>query len=167
VAGSITADQTILGSKGKVKTPLIGTASAGPVADNWDDPRWKAFVKAYKESFPDGFPSPSLFAHGYYVETLAVLAALDQVKGELGDGHKAFRDALTKLDLDTPTGKVKLDENRQAIADIFLTEVAEGEDGKLYNKVVKVIPQVTQTLGLPKDEFLALGKVSRDNPSCP
>jgi branched-chain amino acid transport system substrate-binding protein len=167
VAGSITADQTILGSKGKVKTPLIGTASAGPIADNWDDPRWKDFVKAYKEAFADGFPSPSLFAHGYYVETLAVLTALDQVKGDLGDGHKAFRAALAGLDLDTPTGKVKLDENRNAIADIFLTEVAEGEDGKLYNKVVKVIPQVTQTLGLPKDEFLALGKVSRDNPSCP
>src|SRR5690606_18766534 len=75
IGGSITVDQTILGSKGRQKDYMIGTASAGPIADDWDDPRWKAFVAAYREAFPDGFPSPSLFAHGYYVSTLAVLAA--------------------------------------------------------------------------------------------
>ncbi len=32
-------------------------------------PRWTNFVAAYKAAFPDGFPSPSLFAHGYYVNT--------------------------------------------------------------------------------------------------
>jgi branched-chain amino acid transport system substrate-binding protein len=32
---------------------------------------------------------------------------------------------------------------------------------------VKVIPQVTQTLGTPEDEFLKLGPVGRDNPQCP
>jgi branched-chain amino acid transport system substrate-binding protein len=167
IGGSITVDQTILGAKGKRKSYLIGTASAGPIADDWDDPRWAAFVKAYKEAYPDGLPSPSLFAHGYYISTLAMLAALDQVGGDLSDGQKKFRDALAKLQLDTPTGKVSLDANRNAVADIFLTEVAEAEDGHLYNKVVKVIPQVTQTMGMPSEEFLAMGKVSRDNPSCP
>jgi branched-chain amino acid transport system substrate-binding protein len=167
IGGSITVDQTILGSKGKQKDYMIGTASAGPIADDWDDPRWAAFVAAYKEAFPDGFPSPSLFAHGYYINTMAVLTALDQVGGDLSDGHARFREALTKLELDTPTGMVKLDHNRQAVADIFLTEVAEAPEGHLYNKVIKVIPAVTQTLGLPEDEFMALGKVGRDNPSCP
>ena len=55
----------------------------------------------------------------------------------------------------------------EAIADMFLTEVAKGSDGNLYNKLVKVIPQVNQTLGIPKDEFMKLGVVGRDNPSCP
>ena len=41
-----------------------------------------------------------------------------------------------------------LDKNRNAIADIFLTEVTEGADGNLYNKLVKVVPQVNQTLGI-------------------
>jgi branched-chain amino acid transport system substrate-binding protein len=166
IGGSITVDQTVLGSKGKTKTYLIGTPSAGPIADNWDDPKWKTFVADYKAAFPDGFPSPSLFAHGYYVETLAMLDALDKVGGDLSDGQKKFRDALAVMTLDTPTGQVKLDKNRQAIADIFLTEVAQGADGNLYNKVVKVIPQVDQTLGTPEDEFLKLGPVSRTNPEC-
>ncbi|MGD8711184.1 MAG: ABC transporter substrate-binding protein, partial [Ectothiorhodospiraceae bacterium] len=68
---------------------------------------------------------------------------------------------------DTPTGKRHLDQNRQAVADIFVTEVDEGDDGKLYNKVVKVVPQVNQTMGMDRDKFLALGRVGRDNPQCP
>jgi len=167
IGGSITVDQTILGSEGPSKTYMIGTPSAGPIADNWDNPSWKTFVEAYKKEFPDGFPSPSLFAHGYYVETKAMLDALDKVGGDLSDGQAKFREALATGEFDTPTGKVKLDKNRNAVADIFLTEVAEGPDGKLFNKVVKVIPQVNQTLGFAEEEFLALGPVSRDNPQCP
>ena len=166
IGGSITVDQTVLGSKGKTKTYLVGTPSAGPIADNWDNPKWKAFVAAYKKAYPDGFPSPSLFAHGYYVEAEAMIHALDDVHGDLSDGQKAFRAALASQTLDTPTGQVKLDKNRQAIADIFLTEVAQGPDGNLYNKVVKIIPEVNQTLGTPEDQFLALGPVSRTNPEC-
>jgi branched-chain amino acid transport system substrate-binding protein len=166
IGGSITVDQTVLGSKGKTKTYLIGTPSAGPIADNWDNPKWKAFVAAYKKAYPDGFPSPSLFAHGYYVEADAMIHALDDVHGDLSDGQKAFRAALASETLDTPTGQVKLDKNRQAIADIFLTEVAQGPDGNLYNKVVKIIPEVNQTLGTPEEQFLALGPVSRTNPEC-
>jgi branched-chain amino acid transport system substrate-binding protein len=166
IGGSITVDQTVLGSKGKTKTYLIGTPSAGPIADNWDNPKWKTFVAAYKKAYPNGFPSPSLFAHGYYVEALAMMQALDTVHGDLSDGQKAFREALASETVDTPTGMVKLDKNRNAVADIFLTEVAQGEDGNLYNKVVKVIPAVDQTLGTPEDQFLALGPVSRTNPEC-
>jgi len=69
--------------------------------------------------------------------------------------------------LDMPTGKVSLDKNRNAIADNFLTEVSKNADGTLYNKLIKVIPQVNQTLGIPEADFLALGKANRDNPSCP
>ncbi len=167
IGGSITVDQTVLGSKGKQKDYIIGTPSAGPIADTWDDPRWTAFVDAYKTAFPDGFPSPSLFAHGYYVNTMAVLLALDEINGDLSDGGAKLREALTNLKFDTPTGMVSLDKNRNAIADIFVTEVAEGDDGKLYNKVVEVKKAVNQTLGQPEDEFLKLGVVGRDNPSCP
>ena len=64
---------------------------------------------------------------------------------------------------DTPTGKVKLDKNRQAIADNYLTEVAKGSDGKLYNKVIKVVPAVNQTMGdrsprTTKDSNLTTGE---------
>jgi len=167
IGGSITVDQSVLSSKGKRRDYLIGTPSAGPLADNWDDPKWKAFVEAYKKSDAKAFNSPSLFAHGYYIEATAMIQALDAVNGDLSDGHKKFRDALSTEVVDTPTGKVHLDHNRNAIASEFLTEIAAGEDGNLYNKVIKVIPDVNATLGVPEDEYKKTGQPSRDAPACP
>jgi branched-chain amino acid transport system substrate-binding protein len=166
IGGSITVDQTVLGTKGKQRDFIVGTPAAGPIADNSDDPAWKKFVADYKAAYKDGFPSPSLFAQGYYINTKAMLLALDKVGGDLSDKEVKFREALSKLEFDTPTGKVKLDKNRQAIADNYLTEVAKGSDGKLYNKVIKVVPAVNQTMGLPEADFLKLGAVGRDNPDC-
>ncbi|MFC4272620.1 ABC transporter substrate-binding protein [Sneathiella chungangensis] len=166
IGGSITVDQSVLGSKGKARKFVVGTPSAGPVSDTWDDPRWKEFVAAYQKAFPDGFPSPSLFAHAYYINTKAALLALNEVNGDLSDGEKKFREALSKLSFETPTGMVSVDERRNAIADIFLTEVIEGPDGNLLNKTIKVIPQVNQTLGVSYEEFLKYGQVGRENPAC-
>jgi branched-chain amino acid transport system substrate-binding protein len=166
IGGSITVDQTVLGSEGKTKDFVVGTPSAGPIADANDSPAWQKFVADYKAAFADGFPAPSLFAHGYYVNTTAVLLALDQVAGDVSGDQAKFRDALSKLSFDTPTGKVSLDKNRNAIADIYLTEVTKADDGSLRNKVVKVVPQVNQTLGIPEADFMALGAVGRDNPDC-
>lgn len=165
VGGSITVDQTVLGSKGNVAKAIVGTPAAGPTADTWDDPRWKKFQADYKAAFPDGFPSPSLFAHGYYVNTTAALLALDKVNGDLSDGGKKLRDTLSTLQFDTPTGPVKLDHNRNGIADIFVTEVAD-QNGVLVNKVIKVNENVNQTLGEPEAEFLKIGPATRDNPDC-
>lgn len=166
IGGSITVDQSVLGSKGKARKFVVGTPSAGPVSDTWDDPRWKEFVAAYQKAFPDGFPSPSLFAHAYYINTKAALLALNEVNGDLSDGEKKFREALSNLSFETPTGMVSVDERRNAIADIFLTEVIEGPDGNLLNKTIKVIPQVNQTLGVSYEEFLKYGQVGRENPAC-
>ena len=166
IGGSITVDQTVLGSKGRTRQFVKGTPSAGPISDTWDDPRWNTFVAAYKEQFPDGFPSPSLFAHAYYINTKAALLALEEVGGDLSDGGKKYREALSNLEFETPTGMVSLDPRRNAIANIFLTEVIEGPEGNLVNKTVKVIPQVSQTLGLPYEDFLEYGQVGRENPSC-
>ncbi|TPK72326.1 ABC transporter substrate-binding protein [Mesorhizobium sp. B2-3-14] len=166
IGGSITVDQTVLTSKGKLKDVLKGTPSAGPTADTNDSPAWKTFVDAYKKQ-PGAFPSPSLFAHAYYINMKAALLGLDKVGGDVSDGGTKLRDTLSTLSFETPTGKVSLDKNRNAIADIFLTEVTEGADGTLLNKLIKVVPQVNQTLGIPEDEFTKLGAVSRDNPSCP
>src|SRR5712692_3455038 len=66
VGGSITVDQTVLNFKGKRRESLLGTPSAGPMADSIDTPEWQKFVADYKANFKDGYPSPSLFAYLYY-----------------------------------------------------------------------------------------------------
>jgi len=167
IGGSITVDQTVLNYKGKRRESLLGTASAGPMADAIDTPEWKKFVADYKAAFPkDGFPSPSLFAYLYYINTKATLDALDAVKGDLSNGQKAYRDALQKTNFKGPAGTVKIDDNRNGVGTTYITEVAKAPDGSFYNKVVKVVPDVTQTLGLPKDQFIKMGLGSRDVPDC-
>jgi len=166
IGGTITVDQTVLGYKGKRRDSLVGTPSSGPMADGDDHPAYKKFVADYKAAFKDGFPSPSLFAHGYYVNTKAALDALDGVKGDLSKNHEALHKTLSTMTLKTPTGDVKLDANRNAVASIYLSEVAKNADGSLYNKVVKVVPGVNQQLGLSKAEFDKVGIGSRSNPEC-
>jgi branched-chain amino acid transport system substrate-binding protein len=167
VGGTITVDQTVLNFKGKRRESLLGTPSAGPMADSIETPEWKKFVGDYKANFKDGFPSPSLFAFLYYVSTEAALEGLDAVKGDLSGGQKAYRDALQKLVLKGPAGDIRIDENRNGIGNTYITEVAKKPDGEYYNRVVKVTENVTETLGLSKDEFNKMGLGSRDVPSCP
>ena len=167
VGGSITVDQTVLNFKGKRRESLLGTPSAGPIADSYDGAEWKKFVADYKENFKDGFPSPSLFAYVYYINMKAALDGLEAVKGDLSGGQAKYRETLSKLKLKTPTGEIILDENRQAIGTTFVTEVAKAADGTFYNKVVKVVPAVNQRLGMSKAEFDKVGLGSRDVPSCP
>ncbi|GAC1350391.1 MAG: ABC transporter substrate-binding protein [Ktedonobacteraceae bacterium] len=167
IGGSITVDQTVLSTKGPLYTHVLGVASGGPIADNNPDPAWQQFVSAYKAKFADGLPSPSLFAHAYYVNMKAALLALKQVNGDLSNGEAKLKDALANLQFDTPTGSVKLNHNRQATANVYVTVVDKKPDGTLYNRLVQTIPSVTETLGFKEDQYIAQGSFSRDNPSCP
>ncbi|MEO0327975.1 MAG: ABC transporter substrate-binding protein [Pseudomonadota bacterium] len=168
IGGSIMVDGTVLNSKGDAKNALIGTPSAGPQSDTWDNSKWQSYVKAYQDAFKpeERFPSPSLLATGYYNATTAALTCMNEVGGDLSDGQKAFRQCLTTLELDAPNGKIVLDGNRQAIGSNFVSEVVELENGNLTNKTVKVIENVNQTLGIDKAAFAQIGLPSRDNPSC-
>jgi branched-chain amino acid transport system substrate-binding protein len=164
IGGSITVSQDVLNYRGKRRDSLVGTLSAGPLADAYDGAEWKKFVADYKKAFPDGYPSPSLFAVVYYTNMKAALDGLEAVKGDLSDGHKKYRDALSKMTLKLPTGDVKLDSNRQAIGTTFITEVVKDKQGNLFNKVVRKVDNVDQMLGLKKEQF-KIG--SRDEPNCP
>lgn len=167
MGGSITVSQDVLNYRGKRRDSLVGTVSAGPLADTFDGAEWKAFVADYQKNFPvakGGFPSPSLFALVYYLNMKAALDALDVVKGDLSGGQAKYREALSKLVLKGPTGEVRLDGNRQAIGTTFVTEVVKDAKGELSTKVVRKVDNVEQLLGIPKDQF-KIG--SRDEPNCP
>jgi branched-chain amino acid transport system substrate-binding protein len=168
IGGSIMVDQTVMSSKGRAKNALIGTVAASGQADTWDDPRWQSFVKAYQDAFPADkrFPTPSLLATNYYGATLAMLTALNKVNGDLSDNQSKFRAALASLELDAPNGKIKLDKNRQAIGTNFVTEVVDDGKGNLVSKVVKVVPDVSQTLGFDPAVFAKIGLPGRTNPEC-
>ena len=68
--------------------------------------------------------------------------------------------------LDAPNGQIKLDENRQAIGTVFVTEVVKDQHGDLVNKVAKIIPNVQQRLGFSKEVFDKIGLPGREVPVC-
>ncbi len=168
IGGSIMADPTVLTSKGKAKEALIGTPTSGWVANDNPAPEWQAYLKAYQDAFPADkrLPTPSLFGVGYYVNALAMIAALNEVNGDLSDGHKKFHAALSKLKLKSPLGEISLNENRQGSGSVFVTEVSANADGTMSNKMVGRVDNVTQTLGMTTEAFKAMGLPSRATPDC-
>ena len=164
VGGSITVSQDILNYKGKRRDSLVGTIAGSPIADAYDAPEFKKWVAEYKKQFPDGYPSPSLFALVYYINMKAALDGLEAVKGDLSGNQKKYQAALQKMTLKTPVGDVKLDANRQAIGTTFITEVVKDKQGNLSNKVLRKVDGIDQMLGMKKEDF-KMG--SRDEPNCP
>lgn len=168
IGGSIMVDGTVLNSEGSAKAALVGVPSSGMMADTWDDPRWTDFVSLYQDTFDEGdrFPTPSLFALGYYNASSAMLQCMDTVGGDLSDDHAGFRDCLSNLTLEAPNGTITLDENRQAVGSNFVLEVVEQADGSLATQVVSIVDGVNQTLGIDPATFAAIGLPGRETPVC-
>jgi branched-chain amino acid transport system substrate-binding protein len=166
ITGSSTLDPTVMSSVSSLPDVALGIRSASSVAEDIPNPAWKSFLQAYRDMYPDGLTSPSLFALGYYLNTRAVMLALQAVDGDLSNHYDRFRNALASLEYESPIGLVKLDGYNQAITNIFVTMLEKSADGYYFNRMVRVVPGVSQTLGLSMDAYLALGPFSRDNPVC-
>lgn len=165
-AGSITADQSVLGAGLTGAEYLVGMTSSGPLADDNPNPNWQNFLNAYQTVFPDALPSPALHCLGYYNNTKAALLALELIDCDLSNGQAKFNEALRQLEFESPCGMVRLDHNRQAIGTNFVTTVAQHEDGHLYKHIAKEFPNVNQTLGMPEEEYLQMKPFSRNFPQC-
>ena len=90
VAGSTTLNSRLLAADARVRALLQGAISALPVSESEDNEAWTAFSQRYREKFPDAGPAPSFFALSYYVNTKALLLALDETEGSLGAGAPAL-----------------------------------------------------------------------------
>lgn len=170
IGSSIIADQSVLSARGTARNALIGMPASGWQAADSDRPEWQAFVQAYIDGWPEGdrYPSPSLYATLYYNATVATLTALDEVEGDLSNGQQAFREALAEVELNSPIGHIRLDENRQAIGSVYISEVVPTEDGsELTTRMVSRIDDVDAMFGLEYDDFMErIGLPSRDAPDC-
>ncbi len=145
---------------GDVKTPAI-TEYLASADKAWDTlPGALSANKPAKPSTAAGFG----FFYGYYTGGMAMIQALNSVKGDLSDGHVAFRKALASQTLDAPFGKISLDKNRQAIVDTSVQQLVLNDKGEVVSKTIAIIPGVDQTFGgIFSDTTPA---PSRENPGC-
>jgi branched-chain amino acid transport system substrate-binding protein len=127
---------------------VVGVVTAGMTAGDSQESSYLDYSSALDTAYPDlKGTAQSVFAYGYYTAMEAIAQGLEQVEGDLSDGHSAFNDALSNLELDAPLGTIKLDENRQAIMDNFLQQIVADHTGDDVPdvKTIKTIPQVDQT----------------------
>jgi branched-chain amino acid transport system substrate-binding protein len=107
------------------------------------------FLSRLERVFPELPPGPAKASAvmPVYTAMRAVLTALDETGGELGDHQRELRAALSSLELAVPQGTIRLDRNRQAVAPIYLQRIARRPGGTLELETVRTIRDVEQTYG--------------------
>jgi branched-chain amino acid transport system substrate-binding protein len=145
---------------------LEGAVTAGPTAAGIT-PEAQEYEKFIDTTFPDiAGTAPSVFTYNYYNAAWALIKGLEAVNGDISDGQKALQQALATVELDAPYGHIKLDENRQAIADNYVAQIVPDftGDGIADYKTIRKIPNVDQSFG---GTFTAdTPAPDRTNPKC-
>jgi branched-chain amino acid transport system substrate-binding protein len=89
----------------------------------------------------------NVFFVNYYNNARGLIQGLKAVKGDLSGGQKALQKALAKVSVVGPNGyRLKLDNNRQAIADTYVAQLYDN-NGALAVKTVYKVVDVPQTFG--------------------
>ena len=83
----------------------------------------------------------------YYNNARGLIYGLQKVKGDISGGQKALQKAMDTVSVVAPNGyRLKLDNNRQAIADTFVQQLFD-DNGALAVKTVYKVTGVAQTFG--------------------
>jgi branched-chain amino acid transport system substrate-binding protein len=126
-----------------------GAGTAGDLATAAAKAYNAQVAKTFKTIPPFGAAEPqasSTFTYGYYINTVGLLKGLQAVKGDISGGQKKLQAAIAKVSIASPYGPLKLDQNRQAVLNVFYQQLFL-KDGKLAIKTVGEVPNVNQTFG--------------------
>jgi branched-chain amino acid transport system substrate-binding protein len=157
VLGNATiVEQAVLRSMGPAAE---GLRSFGYFAEGHDSPATKKFVEEYLAKYK---VLPSLYSAGSYVTAEWIAKALEARRGDAGDA-KAFVDAVRGIKFsDSALGPLELDDHNQIVGNAYLRTVKRRPDGKLWNTVDEVIPDVSQFWTFGAEKFLAQPVYSRE-----
>jgi branched-chain amino acid transport system substrate-binding protein len=108
---------------------------------------------AYHKAFAQAFPSlpasvaSNLLVQPYYDAVDALLQAVEKTGGKLGAGRVRLRAALDSLRLDSTSGRMRLDRNRQAVVPVTLGRIQGTTRGAPSLRPVASLGEVDQTVG--------------------
>ena len=89
----------------------------------------------------------NVFFVNYYNNARGLIYGLKKVKGDISGGQKALQKAMAKISVVDPNGyTLKLDANRQAIADTYVQQLYDN-NGQLGVKTVYKVVNVPQSFG--------------------
>ena len=125
-----------------VGNDLIGLAGGSPVPLGGTTAVWKSYVAGFLKVYPKA-PPDSLFTVLYYNGMQSIIQGLKKTSG---DPTALLKGTLAALTPTFPNGSVRLDANRNSIQNAFVVQIVQS-NGKLNFKVIKTIPNVTETFG--------------------
>lgn len=137
----------------------LGLVSAGHWAEGREDPATADFTEAFLAREER---MPSYFAAAMYAAAEWLVQAIEDVDGDLSD-TATFVEAVRAVDLgETPLGPVELDDRDHPIQNIYVREVAERDDGLLWNVPIETYEEVSQFWTYDPEEYLAQPAYSRE-----
>ncbi len=135
----------------EVGASLVGGATAAMTAADSNAPEVATYIKGLEDAYGKEISGlgPSVFTYGYYTGMTALIKGLEAVDGEVAD-QAALQEALAGVTLsgeEAPWGDVKLDDNRQAISDVYVKKIVKDANGDNVPDVqtFRRIPAVDQT----------------------
>ena len=151
----------------EVSNAVTGAYTAGPTAADSNEQAVKDYVQALDDAYGKEISglAASVFVYNYYTAAWALIKGLEEVNGDISDQSK-LQEALKGVTLDAPWGEIKLDENRNGVADNFVKEIVPDTNGDKVPdvKTIRRIPGVEQTFG---GTFTAdTPAPDRTNPKC-
>lgn len=134
----VLTDDTIMPAVGDAGLGIVTMSSYTAALDN---PENQAFVREYEQKHRTW---PSRYSETGHLTGELIAAAIDALKGDLGDRNRvreALRTTLPRLK--TTRGHLEFDAHRQVICPIFVTRM-EKQGGRYVNVIIDRLPAVGQ-----------------------
>ena len=156
LAGAVTTDQSVL--RAMEPDTVLGTISHGHWAEGADIPETKQFVEDFEAATGK---IASYYAAANYAAMQWVVATLEQTGGEFNP--ELFLETMKgDMVVNTPFGPQELDEFGSPILNVYIREVVERDDGKLWNVPIFTYEGVDQFFPFDQDTYLEQPPYTKD-----
>lgn len=149
LASAVTTDQSVL--RAMDSEVALGTISHGHWAEGADIPETKEFVADFEAATGK---IGSYYAAGSYAAMQWLVATMEETGGEFTP-ELALKTMKSGMTVATPFGPQTLDEFGSPVLSIYIREVVEREDGKLWNVPIFTYEKVDQFFPFDQDTYLA------------
>jgi branched-chain amino acid transport system substrate-binding protein len=140
------SDLSLLPASGEA---AVGGYNSQPYQYTLDTPRNKKFVQAFRTKHGRDPGAPAAFT---YTALLALDQAVKANGGNIEDSAR-FIEALRKMDVDAPQGRVRFDRFQNVVTDIHISRI-DKVGGQIVPVVIETIRGVDQFLGVDPAEYL-------------
>lgn len=137
---------------------VLGLISSGHWAEGLEAPATQSFVEAF-DAATDRIPS--YYAAATWTAAQYIDETIEAMGGDISDRLGSL-EVMKTLQLDTPFGPSVLDDYGNPIYNVYIRQVVERDDGRVWNVVIDTYEGVDQFWPKTAEEYLQQPVYSRD-----